>query len=614
MTLPAWRRAGSAPGDPKSTRVFPWGEPTDIAAIPAAAESVAELLNLARTICACDGVCIYWHNAESDVLVPLMLSELLNEVQLPVLHEGQGIVGGSFRNDESIFVESDYDKSAYAHSHAVDIGAKSVFAIPLRGENGTLGVLAGGSRVAQSIAAETRTQLEDIAERIVRSFGTLGAVFVESQVNRAEYALVSSLIRDYASDADFEATCSRIANVAMTLLGGDYAVLSRQERDLSHTYHGAHSTRSDAWQAGMQTSTARTRAADERLDLGEIVIMRGDDLFAADSGFDHSLAEDAKTVMLAPISLSGHRIGILIVGWRLEVSISMRLRHLAQTLAGHAAIAIAESQRQRVYSGEAIETRRIDDSIARRLNDALARGDIVLEYQPIFDAKTGRIATLEALSRWPGAPEGYERPDQFVLFAEDRGIIGALTAYVLERAAREWSQIRYLDSTLTVNVSIRDFEEPNFARRTLAMMAKHNIAPHCLGIEITETSRMIDRNTAVATARKLESAGVTLGIDDFGEGYAALSYLKTFRAKSLKIDKRYVTNVANDTYDFSIVRSVIDLAHSLGVAVVAEGIETSEALDVIKALGCDMLQGYVLAKPMTIEQLRATYPEGTASP
>jgi EAL domain-containing protein (putative c-di-GMP-specific phosphodiesterase class I) len=587
--------------------VFPWGQPTDIAAIPAVAESVAVQLEHARAIGESEGVCIYWHNAESNVLVPLLLSEVLREVQLPVLHEGQGIVGSSFHENKAIYVDCDYDRSEYAHPHAVDIGAKSAFAIPLRGERAVLGVLAGGWRSAHAIDAATREQLETIAQNIVQSFGAIGALYVEAQVNRAEYTLVSSLIRDYASDADFEATCARISGVAKTLLGGDYAVISRHEPNLSHTYHGAQSTRSDLWRGGMKSSTPRTLEADERLDAGEIVIMGGEELSAAGAGFEHSLAEGAKTVMLAPISISGHRIGILIVGWRLEVTISMRLRHLAQTLAGHAAIAIAESQRARVFSGDAVATRRLDDSIAKQLNSALQRGDIQLEYQPIFDAKTGKIVTLEALSRWPGAPSGYERPDQFVLFAEDRGIIGALTDYVIERAAREWPHIRHLDATLTVNVSMRNFEEHDFAKRTLAKLRKHAIAAHCLGIELTETSRMIDRKSAVATARKLEGAGVTLSIDDFGEGYAALSYLKTFRAQSLKIDRRYVTNVAKDTYDYSIVRSVIDLAHSLGVAVVAEGIESTEALDVIKALGCDMVQGYALARPMPIDQVRATF-------
>ncbi len=587
--------------------MFPWGQPTDIAAIPAVAESVAVQLEHARAIGESEGVCIYWHNAESNVLVPLLLSEVLREVQLPVLHEGQGIVGSSFHENKAIYVDCDYDRSEYAHPHAVDIGAKSAFAIPLRGERAVLGVLAGGWRSAHAIDAATREQLETIAQNIVQSFGAIGALYVEAQVNRAEYTLVSSLIRDYASDADFEATCARISGVAKTLLGGDYAVISRHEPNLSHTYHGAQSTRSDLWRGGMKSSTPRTLEADERLDAGEIVIMGGEELSAAGAGFEHSLAEGAKTVMLAPISISGHRIGILIVGWRLEVTISMRLRHLAQTLAGHAAIAIAESQRARVFSGDAVATRRLDDSIAKQLNSALQRGDIQLEYQPIFDAKTGKIVTLEALSRWPGAPSGYERPDQFVLFAEDRGIIGALTDYVIERAAREWPHIRHLDATLTVNVSMRNFEEHDFAKRTLAKLRKHAIAAHCLGIELTETSRMIDRKSAVATARKLEGAGVTLSIDDFGEGYAALSYLKTFRAQSLKIDRRYVTNVAKDTYDYSIVRSVIDLAHSLGVAVVAEGIESTEALDVIKALGCDMVQGYALARPMPIDQVRATF-------
>ena len=145
----------------------------------------------------------------------------------------------------------------------------------------------------------------------------------------------------------------------------------------------------------------------------------------------------------------------------------------------------------------------------------------------------------------------------------------------------------------------------DIAKRSLAKLARYDIPVGRFGFELTETSRMVDRANAVQTARRLDRAGVHLSIDDFGEGYAALSYLKTFRASSLKIDKRYVTNVANDAFDFSIVRSVTELAHSLGVAVVAEGIETVEALEVIKSLGCDMLQGYVCGRPMSVDQLEA---------
>ena len=607
MTSHERRHAGRLFTAPNFNRVLPWGQPTDIAAIPAATENAARQLELARQICGCDGAVVYWHNGDSDVLVPLLLTEALRELTLPVLHDGQGLVGSCYRNGQPIFVDDDYQNSPYALRQAIDIGTRSAWAIPLVAGDAVLGVLAGCSREAHVTNDGIRNEMENIAGEIVRTFGTIGSVFVEAQVNRAEYALVSSLIRDYASDADFEATCGRIASVAMTLLGSDYAVISRQEPNLSHTYHGALCTRSNTWLAGMESSTPRTRAADAHLDAGEIVIVGADQIDGPDSGFAQSRAEGAKTVMLVPISINRHRIGILIVGWRLEVSIAWRLRHLAQTLAGHAAIAIAESQRQRVFSGSAIETRRIDDTIARRLNEGMHSNAIVLEYQPIFEAKTGKIATFEALSRWPGAPEGYERPDQFVLFAEDRGIIGYLTDYVLDRAASEWTSIRHLDGTLSVNVSMRNFEEPEFAKRALSKLERHGIPPHCLTIELTETSRMIDRKNAVATARKLEIAGVSISIDDFGEGYAALSYLKTFRAKALKIDRRYVTNVAVDAYDYSIVRSVTELAHSLGVSVVAEGIETEEALAVVKSLGCDMVQGYACARPMTIDRLRECY-------
>jgi EAL domain-containing protein (putative c-di-GMP-specific phosphodiesterase class I)/GAF domain-containing protein len=587
--------------------VLDWENPNETSAIPNAVDAATGHMERARVASGCERAILYWHIEERNVLIPLMLTDDPRATMLPVAHPGQGIVGAAFATREGTFVEGGYPHSVYAHTFGLETGVQSAFAIPLRAGNRMLGILAGGSPETLRFDTETREALGAIGDEIVRAFANVAPILMEAQINRTEYGVVSSLIRNYTTDADFGLTCSRITAVAMTLLGVDYAVISRQEPDLSHTYHGARATRSTHWAAGMASSTPRTRVADDLLDAGEIVIVGTDEMTLPDSGYEHSLAEDAQTVMLVPISINRHRIGILIVGWRVPVQVSGRLHHLAQTLAGHAAIAIAESQRLGVFSGNAIEARRADDSIARRLNAALARGDIGLEYQPIFDAKTGEVAMLEALARWPGAPAGYERPDQFVLFAEDRGIIGALTDYVIARAASEWHELKYLGAKIAINVSMRNFEEPSFAKRALETFARFDIAPQNFGIELTETSRMIDRKNAVITARKLTFAGMTLTIDDFGEGYAALSYLKTFRATSLKIDRRYVTSVAKDSYDFTIVRSVTELAHSLGVSVVAEGIETIEGLEVVRTLGCDLLQGYACARPMTISQLHAFF-------
>jgi EAL domain-containing protein (putative c-di-GMP-specific phosphodiesterase class I) len=588
--------------------VLLWGQPTDIAAIPAATQFVTRQLEIARAAVKCDGVCVYWFNDATEMLIPLALSENLLELQPPVIHPGQGMIGTSFLSQQPVSIDRAYHESTLAHPFAIKLAVQSAFAIPLTLADRSVGVMWGATREPRELSLQDRTTLAEIAGEITKAFDELGAVLVEAQISRAEYALVSSLIRDYATDADFDHTCGRIASVALTLLGCDYAVIARQEPDLSYSYHGTRATRSKTWSRAVRSTAHRTIEADDMLDAGETVIVGAETIGDTEAGFHHSRDEGARIVMLAPIAINRHRIGILICGWRTEVTIARRLRHLAQTLAGHAAIAIAESQRTSVFTGAAIEARRTDDSIARRLNEALARGDIFLEYQPIFDARTGKVVSFEALSRWPGAPEGYERPDQFILFAEDRGIIGALTDYVIDLAAREWPRFARLGATLIVNVSMRNFEEPGFAKRTLAKLAQHKIPTDRFGIELTETSRMVDRPNAVETARKLGRGGVTLSIDDFGEGYAALSYLKTFRASSLKIDKRYVTNVATDAFDLSIVRSVTELAHSLGVSVVAEGIETVEALEIIKSLGCDMVQGYVCARPMPIEQLDTYLP------
>src|ERR1700744_641388 len=228
---------------------------------------------------------------------------------------------------------------------------------------------------------------------------------------------------------------------------------------------------------------------------------------------------------------------------------------------------------------------------------ALEDGAIDLFYQPKFDMRLRRVTGVEALSRWRHPDRGMLPPDLFIPMAEETGHIRTLTEWVFRRAidvqARLAEQGHVVD--MSVNVSGRTLGEPDFADFALAE-AKRAVGG--LTIEITETPEL-----ALKMIGRFIEAGISISIDDFGTGLSSLAYLKQIRGQELKIDKSLVEGVTESQRDALIVRSTIDLAHSLGLKVTAEGIETQDCYSLLSAMGCDLAQGYLIAKPMAFPDL-----------
>ena len=234
------------------------------------------------------------------------------------------------------------------------------------------------------------------------------------------------------------------------------------------------------------------------------------------------------------------------------------------------------------------------------LRQAIEQDQLRLYLQPKVSLATGEVTGAEALVRWQHPQRGLVPPMQFIPFAEQTGFIRNITAWLLEASARTWRQWaeQGLRLQLSLNLSARDLMDHDLPDKLAYILEKHRVPPHRVCLEITESSIMDDPQRALQTLDQFHKMGLMLAIDDFGTGYSSLAYLKRLPVDELKIDKSFVMNMQRDEQDAKIVRSTIDLAHNLGLKVVAEGLEDEQAWPLLKALSCDQAQGYWIAKPM----------------
>ncbi|WP_050408335.1 EAL domain-containing protein [Massilia sp. NR 4-1] len=250
------------------------------------------------------------------------------------------------------------------------------------------------------------------------------------------------------------------------------------------------------------------------------------------------------------------------------------------------------------------------------LRKAVDERQLRLEYQPKLDLESGRIFGVEALLRWQHPERGAIRPDQFIPLAEESGAIVAIGEWVLREACRQgraWQDAGLPPLTISVNVSPRQFDDLRLEARVAEALQQSGLAPRWLELEVTESLIMRDVQQAVAKMRELEAMGLALSIDDFGTGYSSLAALKSFPIGRLKIDKSFVRDLGNSADDQAIARAIISLAHQLQLRVIAEGVETAQQCEFLRANGCDELQGYLLSPPLAADGIAALLQAGTAT-
>lgn len=262
----------------------------------------------------------------------------------------------------------------------------------------------------------------------------------------------------------------------------------------------------------------------------------------------------------------------------------------------------------RLYETNMADRIRNNAVLDGKLRTAIELQQFVLYYQPQISTTTGSIIGAEALLRWNHPERGLVAPGDFLLRAEENGLIVPINEWVLYEACREakgWHRMGLGHLRIGVNLSPVQFRRINVAGLVTNALNASGLDPHCLDLEITENIVMENTASVVSELRQIADLGVGISLDDFGTGYSSLNYIKQFPIDRIKIDQTFVRNMVEDPSDHTIVRTVANLGHSLGLTVVAEGVETEEQANLLKDDGCDVMQGYLYGRPMPADQFVA---------
>ncbi len=247
-----------------------------------------------------------------------------------------------------------------------------------------------------------------------------------------------------------------------------------------------------------------------------------------------------------------------------------------------------------------------------KLRRAFERDELRLHYQPKYELATGKIAGAEALVRWEVPDKGLVYPSDFIPIAEESNLILQLGDWVFNQVCedyRHWQSSLAAPSIVSLNLSLKQLQQHRFLEKLQGIFRSHHVSPTCLELEITETTLMDDADRTVQLLNALYAMGLHLTIDDFGTGYSSLSSLQQFPISTLKIDQSFIRDFAIDTDDAAIVDAIINMAHSLGLKVVAEGVESDRQLELLRQKRCDYVQGHLFGDPMTADQLLETMME-----
>ena len=318
------------------------------------------------------------------------------------------------------------------------------------------------------------------------------------------------------------------------------------------------------------------------------------------------VANDARAFLSGPFEVSGT---CLEVGVSIGVTLLPQDGREPSTVLQHADIAMYEAKRAALGvvryhpTDERGNRRRL--TLAAELRRAIDTEQIIVHYQPKMSLANDFIIGYEALARWEHPTRGLLTPDEFIPIAEQTGLITSLTQSILRQAlyrCRDW-QPQHPGVAIAVNLSTRDLRDRSMHATVAQLLTETGVDPTLLTLEITESSVMGDFTTALAVLEALHDLGVNLSLDDFGTGYSPLTYLQRLPVNEVKIDKSFVTAMNTSTSATAIIRAVIDLAHTLDLTVVAEGVEDEEARRTLTRLGCDTMQGYLLSHPLTPGEL-----------
>lgn len=328
---------------------------------------------------------------------------------------------------------------------------------------------------------------------------------------------------------------------------------------------------------------------------------------------DHRASEDDVRALIEKLS----RRPITIEGQALDISLCAGMLHQddqclpLDQLLRRAEVALTAAKRDKLccvaYQPSMDERRRFQLSLMSSLRGAMANNDLQLAFQPKVSIMTGRPMGAEALLRWYHPEHGLIPPLDFLPFAEQTGLITEVTQWVMAQAmtlSTQWVQ-RGIHLKLSINISASDLGDPQFVPRTAALLKRTGADPEWMRIEITESEVMRDPEQAMAALQGLRDLGLSLSIDDFGTGNSSLAYLQRMPLQELKVDRSFVREARNNVRARLLMSNIVQMAHQLGLHVVAEGVENREEWDCVAAANCDEVQGYMVSRPLSLEHFNA---------
>jgi diguanylate cyclase (GGDEF)-like protein/PAS domain S-box-containing protein len=328
-----------------------------------------------------------------------------------------------------------------------------------------------------------------------------------------------------------------------------------------------------------------------------VLVEKIDDVDAATQ-----LAERIQEKLQEPLRIHGHEVFAAV---SIGIALSSDGRRSAEEMLRDADIAMYRAKAQgrgryevfdRRMHAHAVEVLQIETDLRR----AVERGEFVLHYQPILDLAERRVLSCEALLRWQHPQRGLLYPGQFLSIAEETGIIQEISSWLLKEACRQnraWRDAGLPDVCVSVNVSPRQFVHQDVAAVVELCLAEHGLEPSSLQLELTEGALMESSESSLRPLTQLYQKGVQISLDDFGTGYSSLVYLRRFPIHNIKVDQSFVKRVPADSGDVAVVAGLIGLAHTLGLRVIAEGVETAAQLQFLRDHNCDAVQGYLLGRP-----------------
>lgn len=244
-------------------------------------------------------------------------------------------------------------------------------------------------------------------------------------------------------------------------------------------------------------------------------------------------------------------------------------------------------------------------SLENYLRHALEHDELRIHYQPQIDVKTEKVVGMEALLRWHHPDHGLLTPEKFIPMAEESGVFTQISEWILRTVCEQnkaWQTKNLGEMIVAINISTRQFFQPNLGKIVADVLEETGLEPRCLELEITESIAVQDLLRTQSMLNELKKLGIGISIDDFGTGYSSLSYIKHFPVNKIKVDQSFIKEIVSDPYDAAITRAIITLGHSLSLTVVAEGVETRQQFDWLKAQGCDQVQGYIISKAVPTDE------------